>query len=118
MDIPLLYVPLTDKAVEDAYAFYSMWYEAPGAVKVSQALQSQSLVLCGVVSCTSCGFLVFPSQTSPSCLLDGFHAVWLLRAARAYLRPTPPVWLSSWRKGKQGGNPADARLAKCPGIFP
>ncbi|RSH78060.1 uncharacterized protein EHS24_002515 [Apiotrichum porosum] len=33
VDIPLLYVPLTDKAVEDAYAFYSMWYEAPGAVK-------------------------------------------------------------------------------------
>lgn len=35
VDIPLLYVPLTDQAVDDAYVFYRMWYEAPGAVKVS-----------------------------------------------------------------------------------
>ncbi|TXT04850.1 hypothetical protein VHUM_03933 [Vanrija humicola] len=33
VDIPLLYLPLTDEAISNAYKFYEMWYEAPGAVK-------------------------------------------------------------------------------------
>jgi len=35
VDIPLLYRPVTDQALENAYSFYEIWYEAPGAVKVS-----------------------------------------------------------------------------------
>lgn len=26
---------MTDEAIKNAYVFYEMWYEAPGAVKVS-----------------------------------------------------------------------------------
>jgi hypothetical protein len=34
VDIPLLYRPeLTPKAIEDAYTFYAIWWEAPGACK-------------------------------------------------------------------------------------
>ena len=33
MDIPLLYIPVTDQAVENAYSFYGIWFESPGAVK-------------------------------------------------------------------------------------
>ncbi|WWD22693.1 hypothetical protein CI109_107186 [Kwoniella shandongensis] len=33
VDIPLLYMPVTKQALENAYSFYEMWYEAPGAVK-------------------------------------------------------------------------------------
>ncbi|GFZ44539.1 hypothetical protein JCM24511_02262 [Saitozyma sp. JCM 24511] len=33
VDIPLLYMPVTDQALENAYNFYEMWWEAPGAVK-------------------------------------------------------------------------------------
>ncbi|KAK8844753.1 hypothetical protein IAR55_006603 [Kwoniella newhampshirensis] len=33
VDIPLLYVPVTKQALENAYSFYEMWYEAPGAIK-------------------------------------------------------------------------------------
>ncbi|WWC90189.1 uncharacterized protein L201_005122 [Kwoniella dendrophila CBS 6074] len=33
VDIPLLYMPVTEQALENAYSFYQMWYEAPGAVK-------------------------------------------------------------------------------------
>ncbi|EKD04447.1 hypothetical protein A1Q2_01223 [Trichosporon asahii var. asahii CBS 8904] len=33
VDIPLLYIPVTREAIDNAYAFYEMWYEAPGAVK-------------------------------------------------------------------------------------
>ncbi|OCF34877.1 hypothetical protein I316_03424 [Kwoniella heveanensis BCC8398] len=33
VDIPLLYIPVTDQAIENAYTFYGMWWEAPGAVK-------------------------------------------------------------------------------------
>ncbi|KAL1405346.1 Protein csh3 [Vanrija albida] len=33
VDIPLLYLPLTDAAIDNGYHFYEMWYEAPGAVK-------------------------------------------------------------------------------------
>ena len=35
VDIPLLYMPVTEEALEKAYAFYEIWYEAPGAVKAS-----------------------------------------------------------------------------------
>lgn len=35
MDIPLLYFPVTPEAIENGYAFYSMWWEAPAAVKVN-----------------------------------------------------------------------------------
>lgn len=28
-------MPVTDQALENAYNFYEMWWEAPGAVKVS-----------------------------------------------------------------------------------
>ena len=34
VDIPLLYVPVTQDAIENAYSFYGIWWEAPGAVKV------------------------------------------------------------------------------------
>ena len=34
VDIPLLYRPVTPQAIEDAYTFYGIWFEAPGAVKV------------------------------------------------------------------------------------
>ncbi len=34
VDIPLLYMPVTDQALQNAYTFYEIWYEAPGAVKV------------------------------------------------------------------------------------
>ncbi|EJT46684.1 hypothetical protein A1Q1_04649 [Trichosporon asahii var. asahii CBS 2479] len=34
VDIPLLYIPVTREAIDNAYAFYEMWYEAPGAVKL------------------------------------------------------------------------------------
>lgn len=34
MDIGLLYLPLTNEAIQAGYEFYEMWYEAPGAVKV------------------------------------------------------------------------------------
>ncbi|KAL7420424.1 Protein csh3 [Cryptotrichosporon argae] len=33
VDIPLLYMPVTDAALENAYRFYAMWFESPGAVK-------------------------------------------------------------------------------------
>jgi hypothetical protein len=32
-DIPLLYRPITPAALENAYTFYLMWYDAPRAVK-------------------------------------------------------------------------------------
>ena len=35
VDIPLLYTPVTDQALENAYTFYTIWFESPGAVKVS-----------------------------------------------------------------------------------
>jgi hypothetical protein len=31
-----LYLPVTDEAIENAYKFYELWYEAPGAVKVGR----------------------------------------------------------------------------------
>lgn len=34
VDIPLLYQPVTDQAIENAYTFYGIWWEAPGAIKV------------------------------------------------------------------------------------
>lgn len=34
VDIPLLYQPLTDAALENGYTYYGIWWEAPGAVKV------------------------------------------------------------------------------------
>jgi hypothetical protein len=34
VDIPLLYMPVTDAALENAYTFYTIWFESPGAVKV------------------------------------------------------------------------------------
>jgi hypothetical protein len=34
VDIGLLYLPLTNEAIQAGYEFYEMWYEAPGAVKV------------------------------------------------------------------------------------
>lgn len=34
MDIPLLYIPVTDAAIDNAYTFYGLWFESPGAVKV------------------------------------------------------------------------------------
>lgn len=37
MDVPLLYVPVTDEAIENAYTFYGIWWESPGAVKVSES---------------------------------------------------------------------------------
>ena len=40
MDIPLLYMPVTDEAIENAYTFYGIWYEAPGAVKVGLPLST------------------------------------------------------------------------------
>ncbi|WVR03085.1 hypothetical protein IAU60_000074 [Kwoniella sp. DSM 27419] len=33
VDVPLLYQPLTDQGIENAYTFYGMWWEAPGAIK-------------------------------------------------------------------------------------
>ncbi|WVN87590.1 uncharacterized protein L203_102773 [Cryptococcus depauperatus CBS 7841] len=33
VDIPLLYMPVTAEALENAYKFYEMWWEAPAAVK-------------------------------------------------------------------------------------
>lgn len=33
VDIPLLYQPVTPEAIDNAYKFYEMWWEAPGAVK-------------------------------------------------------------------------------------
>ncbi|WRT63207.1 uncharacterized protein IL334_000110 [Kwoniella shivajii] len=33
VDIPLLYMPVTDEAIQNAYTFYEIWWEAPGAVK-------------------------------------------------------------------------------------
>ncbi|BEJ14532.1 hypothetical protein CspHIS471_0402990 [Cutaneotrichosporon sp. HIS471] len=33
VDIGLLYLPLTNEAIQAGYEFYEMWYEAPGAVK-------------------------------------------------------------------------------------
>ncbi|WVQ82880.1 hypothetical protein IAT38_005016 [Cryptococcus sp. DSM 104549] len=33
VDIPLLYMPVTQEALDNAYKFYEMWWEAPGAVK-------------------------------------------------------------------------------------
>jgi hypothetical protein len=30
----LLYMPVTDAALENAYTFYTIWFESPGAVKV------------------------------------------------------------------------------------
>jgi len=30
----LLYVPVTKEALENAYTFYTIWFESPGAVKV------------------------------------------------------------------------------------
>ncbi|RSH83991.1 hypothetical protein EHS25_005236 [Saitozyma podzolica] len=33
VDIPLLYMPVTEQALQNAYDFYEMWWEAPGAVK-------------------------------------------------------------------------------------
>ncbi|KAI9633235.1 ER membrane protein SH3-domain-containing protein [Dioszegia hungarica] len=33
VDIPLLYQPVTDQAIENAYTFYGIWWEAPGAIK-------------------------------------------------------------------------------------
>lgn len=32
-------MPVTDQAVQNAFTFYEMWYEAPGAVKVGSARQ-------------------------------------------------------------------------------
>lgn len=39
IDIPLLYVDLTEEAIQNAYKFYELWYEAPGAIKVCYPLQ-------------------------------------------------------------------------------
>ncbi|ORY26496.1 Shr3 amino acid permease chaperone [Naematelia encephala] len=33
VDIPLLYMPVTQQAIDNAYTFYGIWWEAPGAVK-------------------------------------------------------------------------------------
>ncbi|WWD06333.1 hypothetical protein V865_004423 [Kwoniella europaea PYCC6329] len=33
VDIPLLYMPVTDEAIQNAYTFYEIWWESPGAVK-------------------------------------------------------------------------------------
>jgi len=33
VDIPLLYIPVTQQALDNAYTFYEIWFEAPGAVK-------------------------------------------------------------------------------------
>ncbi|ODN89720.1 hypothetical protein L198_06414 [Cryptococcus wingfieldii CBS 7118] len=33
VDIPLLYMPVTETAIENGYKFYELWWEAPGAVK-------------------------------------------------------------------------------------
>ncbi|EIW72996.1 hypothetical protein TREMEDRAFT_18336, partial [Tremella mesenterica DSM 1558] len=42
VDIPLLYIPVTSQALENAYTFYGIWFESPGAVK---ALFHVALVL-------------------------------------------------------------------------
>ncbi|KAK4683777.1 hypothetical protein P7C73_g6449, partial [Tremellales sp. Uapishka_1] len=33
VDIPLLYMPVTQQAIDNAYTFYEIWWEAPAAVK-------------------------------------------------------------------------------------
>jgi hypothetical protein len=51
VDIPLLYQPVTDQAIENAYTFYGIWWEAPGAIKVS--LDCHALQDFGSMRCAS-----------------------------------------------------------------
>jgi hypothetical protein len=41
VDIPLLYMPVTKEALENAYTFYTIWFESPGAVKVGHGYLSK-----------------------------------------------------------------------------
>ena len=43
VDIPLLYYPVTQTALDKAYTFYGIWFESAGAVKVSQLIHPSQL---------------------------------------------------------------------------